>query len=503
MRNGFLLVTLFVLGIGGLQLSGILSSSETGGFLLLLAGMIAGIVWFIQANRNRTPSRSERENFAWKLRSTRERERAFYELATTLSSTLDFQKVLDATQDIGKLALHDPDPNERLISAVFLFQGDKRELHPISSRGLTQKDSSRLTAGKQGLLGLALQQDDPVFAINAKKDNELSYYAGFQPCLSLVAIPLRAGFEEYGVMVFGSEKSNAFSDESVDMLKAIGKQATIALQNAFLYQKLLTEKERIVEVEEDARKKLARDLHDGPTQSVAAIAMRVNYIRRSMERQPQQAIEELGKVEELARRTTKEIRHMLFTMRPLILETQGLVAALHQLSEKMRDTHNTNVVIEAEQNIEKWLDSHAQGVAFYIIEEAVNNARKHAQSDHIWVRLKRLNTAYLVVEIEDDGVGFNISEVNTDYHLRGSLGMVNMKERAELIEAQLQLTSQAGVGTKITMVVPIKRQPSDVTEPIRPVAHIDNPLQISANPPTQPQKDKSNIPYATKRSPSS
>ncbi len=500
MRNGFLWLILLILGIGGLLVGGVLTSTSTAGLLLLAVGTVS-MGLFVQSSRKRTLTRSERETYAWKLRGSRERERAFYELATTLSLTLDFQKVLEATQEIGKLALRDPNSNERLISVVFLFRGEKRELHPHSSRGLTSNDAKRPTAGKQGVLGLALQQDDPVFDTNAKKDPELSYYAGLQACQSIVAIPLRAGFEEYGVMIFGSEKPDAFSDEAVDMLKAIGKQATIALQNAFLYQKLLTEKERIVEVEEDARKKLARDLHDGPTQNVAMLAMRVNYIRRSMEQQPQQAIEELGKVEELARRTTKEIRHMLFTMRPLILETQGLVAALHQLSEKMRDTHNTNVVIEAEQNIEKWMDSHAQGVAFYIIEEAVNNARKHAQSDHIWVRLKRQGTSYIILEIEDDGVGFNISDVTTDYYLRGSLGMINMKERAELIEAQLHLHSKPGVGTKISVVVPIKQQPSETTEPIRPATTVDNPLQISAAPPTQPQKEKANIPYATKRSP--
>src|SRR5690606_1287600 len=103
----------------------------------------------------------------------------------------------------------------------------------------------------------------------------------------------------------------------------ISTQVTVALQNAALYQNILEEKERIVEVEEDARKKLARDLHDGPTQSVAVIAMRMNHIKRIILDSPQQAIEEAGKVEDLARKTTKEIRHMLFTLRPLILETQG------------------------------------------------------------------------------------------------------------------------------------------------------------------------------------
>jgi signal transduction histidine kinase len=82
----------------------------------------------------------------------------------------------------------------------------------------------------------------------------------------------------------------------------------------------------MMDIQEEARKKIARDLHDGPTQSIAAIAMRVNFARRLMERDFKAASEELYKIEELARRTTKEIRHMLFTLRPLVLESQGLVA---------------------------------------------------------------------------------------------------------------------------------------------------------------------------------
>ena len=92
----------------------------------------------------------------------------------------------------------------------------------------------------------------------------------------------------------------------------------------------------MVEVEEDARTKLARDLHDGPTQSISAIAMRLNFVRLLLGRDPQKVKDELFKLENLARRTTKEIRTMLFTLRPVVLETQGLAAAVEQLAEKFQ-----------------------------------------------------------------------------------------------------------------------------------------------------------------------
>ena len=116
--------------------------------------------------------------------------------------------------------------------------------------------------------------------------------------------------------------------------------------------------------------------------------MRVNFARRLMESDPKAAADELFKVEDLARRTTKEIRHMLFTLRPLVLESQGLVAALESMAEKMKETYNQDVIIEADADIVSQLEFGKQGVIFYIAEEAVNNARKHAQAAHVWVRLK-------------------------------------------------------------------------------------------------------------------
>jgi signal transduction histidine kinase len=240
----------------------------------------------------------------------------------------------------------------------------------------------------------------------------------------------------------------------VQFLEAIAHQAMVALQNARLYRDLEQEKERITEIQEEARKKLARDLHDGPTQSIAAIAMRVNFARRLMERDAKSASAELFKVEDLARRTTKEIRHMLFTLRPLILESQGLGAALHQLAEKLRETHGQNVIVEADLHVADDLEMGKQGVIFYIAEEAINNARKHAEAEHIWVRLRKDEDLF-VLEVQDDGVGFNIGAVDSNYEQRGSLGMVNMRERAELVNGVLRIDSREGRGTRITVIVPM------------------------------------------------
>jgi signal transduction histidine kinase len=269
-------------------------------------------------------------------------------------------------------------------------------------------------------------------------------------------VPLRAGFENYGVAVFASPDQNVFTLDNIDVLTAVCNQATIALQNAQLFESLQAEKARIVEIEEDARKKLARDLHDGPTQSVAAIAMRVNYARTLLQKSPARVPEELEKIETLARSTTKEIRQMLFTLRPLILETQGLKAALETLVQKLHDTEPAlNVHLDLDENAEK-LDKDAQGMIFYVIEEAVGNARKHAQATHIWIGARRDNDAYLI-EVRDNGKGFDVGKVQANYDKRGSLGMVNMSERAEVMKAKLSIASAVGQGARVMLRFPLER----------------------------------------------
>ena len=101
------------------------------------------------------------------------------------------------------------------------------------------------------------------------------------------------------------------------------------------------------------------------------------------------------------------------------------------------------------------LEKDAQGVIFYIIEEAIGNARKHAEANNVLIRL-RYSPGTFLVEIEDDGKGFDFDGVMDDYSTRGSLGMTNMHERTELVNGRISIESQLGKGTKITLRVPVR-----------------------------------------------
>ena len=149
---------------------------------------------------------------------------------------------------------------------------------------------------------------------------------------------------------------------------------------------------------------------------------------------------------------------MLFTLRPLVLESEGLDAALRAMAEKMHETYDQNVLVEVDHKVVEALESSRQTVMFYIAEEAVNNARKHAQAAHIWVRIRQLQPDVAVLEIQDDGVGFNVGSVDTNYERRGSLGMVNMRERTELVSGILRITSAEGKGTTIQVQIPLTEE---------------------------------------------
>ncbi|RPH63268.1 MAG: GAF domain-containing protein [Chloroflexi bacterium] len=405
-----------------------------------------------------------------KQRVENDRLRAIYNLTSTLAATLSYKRVLDSVLDLSVNALHVDDvtsddvtpKDDRLVSAVMLFRGD--ELTIGSARRLTHADMRATFVAKEGLLQKAVDVGEPIVTGSIAADPELGRLMSLRYCNSIYCYPLRSGFSVYGVLIFGHPDEGYFTNDRCEVLAILARQAVIAIQNARLYQDIADEKERMVDVQEEARKKLARDLHDGPTQSVAAMAMRVNLARRMIERDPKMAMDELEKIEDLARRTTKEIRHMLFTLRPLVLESQGLTAALQAMADKMKETFGQQVVIQVEESLASQLEMGKSGVIFYIAEEAVNNARKHAQAPHVWVRLKPLakqpDIAYL--EIADDGLGFDVAAMNKAYDKRGSLGMINLRERTELVNGLLNIDSALGKGTRVQVYIPLTEESADL-----------------------------------------
>jgi len=385
--------------------------------------------------------------------------------AQILPPSPNYQRDLDSVLNLSISILEVPGTSTvYLASSVLLFSsspGQPVELSVGTARRFSPADMQVILPGTSGLIGDTIAAGIPTLSSQISRDPELSRITALKSCSVAYCIPLRSPSENLGVLLFAHPDPNYFTRERREILGLIANQAVVAIQNARLYRDLEQEKERMVVIQEEARKKLARDLHDGPTQAVASIAMRVNYARRLLGRDVPAASVELLKIEDLARSTTKEIRHMLFTLRPLILESQGLVAALQDMADKLRDTYNQNVTISADPSIPPTLETGKQAVIFYIAEEAVTNARKHAQAANIWVRLKLAEKDLVLLEVEDNGVGFNISAVDAYYEQRGSLGLVNMRERAELVNCTLHIDSAEGQGTRIRALIPLTPYPPE------------------------------------------
>ena len=141
------------------------------------------------------------------------------------------------------------------------------------------------------------------------------------------------------------------------------------------------------EIGELTRQKVVRQLHDGLTQTVSALAMRINYARRMMPTDPEIAAEELEKVEDLTRAATKEIRHIIFLLRPEIQREQDLKSNLESLSEKMGDLFNLDIEMAINDDLVNRLSPDFQDVIYGLIEELIDNIRKHQVQAKVFLKL--------------------------------------------------------------------------------------------------------------------
>jgi len=443
-------------------------------FLAVLAGfnLLAGVLFgflnqqLVNRLRKHYESLVNKRNEADKslLLNERGRMQVFYEMVESLSATLNFQTVLETSLDLCRMVLESYGlPIDTLNCAVMLF--DERGLYIGAASGFPQTDLRLHLPAQQGVLGAVVQDVEPVLVSDPGNDPELKRMIALYDCKSVFCLPLNRGLDAFGAMLFASSEENFFGAEQREMLELISRQVVVSIQNAKLLDELEEEKEHLIKTQEEERKLLARELHDGPIQNIAGIAMRVEYIRRLMDHPEVEGDtqQELVQVENLARKTTQEMRHMLFALRPLILEKEGLMDALQALAQRMKDVYQQNVMLEMEPDLTKLLDPSKQTVIFQLSEEAVNNARKHARASLINVSFKRLtrDKDVALLEIADNGVGFDVKSVAGSYHQRSSLGMVNLQERADLINGRLHIDSDPGKGTKIVVAVPLTDEAAD------------------------------------------
>lgn len=424
----------------------------TGPFLLLLLLTLAAGTWvyFQEDNIEREIRQIKRqvEEDKSEVEGMQRRARAIAQMADTLNATLDFNRVLDAALSIGDSLRKRT--SQRIVSMVMLFEPGGNALYVATARGIRSSDEERTIPGRAGIVGRALTEMIPIIGRDAATDPELNTYTSLGSIRSVICIPLRAQFETYGVLIYGSEVPEAFKDEHMETLQAIGTQATVALHNAQLYSNLLAERDKIIQLEEDGRKELARDLHDSPAQTIAIVKMRLELIQRLLERNPSAVPGELKEVIDIADQANQQIRHVLSNLYPLALESQGLIGALNQFGDDMMNKYNQKVEMRLSPELETFFSKHQQGVIYSIITEAVNNASKYAEASLVRAHAIRQGTD-MVITITDNGKGFDV-----DNALKSArYGLKNLMRRPESLGGIMNIESQIGRGTRITIVLPI------------------------------------------------
>ncbi|ABX06411.1 MAG TPA: histidine kinase [Herpetosiphon sp.] len=299
--------------------------------------------------------------------------------------------------------------------------------------------------------GQGLIVDDP--------QNDARFYRQVDSDIShqtrnILTVPVRSRERTVGVIQAVNKRNGPFTEHDLRTLSMLANQAAISIENANLYTKLKEERDRLIRKEEEVRHQINRDLHDGPTQSVAAIAMNIEFIKKLMQAMPERVEDELNSLAALVKKTYQELRTLLFELRPLGLETQGLVATLHEYANKFRDPSGMQVRFTPGNFIGR-LAPQTAAATFMIIQEAVNNARKHAKASMVWIELfQDSERQMLTAVVRDSGIGFDLKSITTSYEERGSFGLLNMGERATLAGGACEIRSSAGEGTQIIIRVP-------------------------------------------------
>lgn len=317
----------------------------------------------------------------------------------------------------------------------------------------------RRMARDKGIAGWVATHQRPLIVDDVNRDNRYyqSIAASFDiKITSLLCVPMVSRSRLIGVLqVVHTLPDHYFGDMEQELMTTFASKAAISIENARLYESLKEERDKLLVVEDEVRKRLARDLHDGPTQFVAAMIMNLSFVKELVERAPEHALAEVNQTAELAEKALKQLRTLLFDLRPVILETQGLIPALELYTERLQETDDLNINLMVEGEFKR-LSTKAETAIFAVIQEAVNNAKKYAGASAINLVI-RVDQAqdWLIISVKDDGQGFDVLSVAGGYDKRGSLGMLNMQERAEAINGLFKIYSKVGQGTEVILSLPL------------------------------------------------
>jgi signal transduction histidine kinase len=279
---------------------------------------------------------------------------------------------------------------------------------------------------------------------------------------SILAVPLQAKQAPIGSLVVCASNIHELEGKQ-SLLTTLGHELGIAIANAQLYQQVQERETRrgdllrkAVEVQEEERKRIARELHDGIGQIFTALALGLSGVEDSLTRDPELARRQTGNLKDMAIHAIAEMRHLVADLRPPQLDDLGLVPALHWLADEWRELKQLDVHVQV-SGPRRRLTPEIETVLFRITQEGLTNVAKHAQAQQAVVRLA-FDSDPLELCIEDNGIGMTPDLIRRRLVRHQGWGLAGIQERAALVGGEVQIDSSPGHGTRLTVHIPLGAQ---------------------------------------------
>jgi signal transduction histidine kinase len=296
-----------------------------------------------------------------------------------------------------------------------------------------------------GLLGAMLESPESYRTADIRQDPRFrGWWPRAHPQMrSFLGVPIVArGSVIAAFYVTDKEGADEFSGEDQRLIEMLAAHAAVAIENA-----RLLERSRELSIVEE-RNRLARELHDAVSQKLFGLVLGAESAGTLLDRDPRAAAEQVERIGELAQEALGELRGLIFELRPASLEDEGLAATLRKQVDMLERVHGRAIELRIAGSAN--CAPEAEGEVLRVAQEALNNALRHAEAERIELRMEARD-GRLIVTVADDGIGFDPD----DRSLRARrLGLTSMEERARGLGGTLNVVSQPGEGTTVTLEVP-------------------------------------------------
>ena len=363
-----------------------------------------------------------------------------------LHITLAATYMLDA--DRATLYVVDQTPNELWSRA--LTEGGERVKSVLAINQIRLPLDGRSLAAEVARTGTLLRIDEPY--ADSRFDPSVDARTGYRT-RSILVVPINSrDRKRLGVLQAVNHADGPFRADDERFAISLAESAGLALEYVRLSSDLAAERLRVIKVAEEERHRLARDLHDGVAQTLANAALGIELAQRRAKQDVPGALTDLERLRGRLLESQKDLRDILFALRPVVLEDGGLGAAARALAERINGQNGSRVVARRVDTGRRFAPEVEAG-AFTVIREAANNAIKTGRAPLVSIDVYEDDGA-VVAMVEDNGKGFDVATTLQGYASRGSLGLLQMRESARLIGAELSLDSSPGQGTRVSLRIP-------------------------------------------------